>query len=49
MGSVVAARRTDAPTPKFLASTNPSDLVVQPFTTPAYSPGFVRQLARLPL
>ncbi len=42
-------RRTDAPNPKFLASTNPSDLVVQPFTTPAYSPGFVRQLARLPL
>jgi hypothetical protein len=48
MGSMVAARRTDASYPKFLASTNPSDLVVQPFTTPAYSPGFVRQLARLP-
>jgi hypothetical protein len=48
MGSVVAARRTDASYPQFLASTNPSDLVVQPFTTPAYSPGFVRQLARLP-
>jgi putative ABC transport system permease protein len=48
MGSMVAARRTDSSYPKFLASTNPSDLVVQPFTTPAYSPGFVRQLARLP-
>ena len=48
MGSVVAARRTDASYPKFLASTNPSDLVVQPFTSPVYSPGFVRQLARLP-
>jgi hypothetical protein len=48
MGSMVAARRTDASYPKFLASTNPSDLVVQPFTTPAYAPGFVRQLARLP-
>ena len=48
MGSVAAARRTDSSYPKFLASTNPSDLVVQPFTTPSYSPGFVRQLARLP-
>jgi hypothetical protein len=48
MGSVVAARRTDSSYPNFLASTNPSDLVVQPFTTPSYSPGFVRQLARLP-
>ncbi len=48
MASEVAARRTDSSYPKFLASTNPSDLVVQPFTTPAYSPRFVRQLARLP-
>ena len=48
MGSVVAARRTYASYPKFLASTNPSDLVVQPFTKPAYSPGFVRQLTGLP-
>ena len=48
MGSMAAARRTDASYPKFLASTNPSDLVVQPFTTPDYAPGFVRQLARLP-
>jgi hypothetical protein len=48
MASVAAARRTDASYPRFLASTNPSDLVVQPFTRPAYSPGFVRQLARLP-
>jgi hypothetical protein len=48
MGSVVAARRTYASYPKFLASTNPSDLVVQPFTKPEYSPGFVRQLAGLP-
>jgi hypothetical protein len=48
MASVVAARRTDASYPEFLARTNPSDLVVQPFTTPAYAPGFVRQLARLP-
>ena len=48
MGSVVAARRTDASYPRFLAGTKPSDLVVQPFTSPAYSPGFVRQLARLP-
>jgi hypothetical protein len=48
MGSMAAARRTDSSHPRFLASTNPSDLVVQPFTSPAYSPGFVRQLARLP-
>ncbi len=48
MASMVAARRTDASYPKFLASTNPSDLVVQPFTAPAYSPAFARQLARLP-
>jgi len=48
MGSVVAARRTDASYPRFLATTNPSDLVVQPFTSPAYSPGFVRQLAGMP-
>jgi len=48
MGSVIAARRTDASYPEFLGTTNPSDVVVQPFTSPAYSPGFVRQLAGLP-
>jgi hypothetical protein len=48
MASMAAARRTDSSYPRFLAGTNPSDLVVQPFTSPAYSPGFVRQLARLP-
>ena len=48
MGSMVAARRTDASYPKFLASTNPSDLVVEPFTKTNYSPAFLRQLARLP-
>jgi FtsX-like permease family len=48
MGSVVAARRSDSSYPTFLAGTNPSDLVVEPFTTPSYAPGFVRQLARLP-
>ena len=30
MASLVAARRTDSSYPKFLASTNPSDLIVQP-------------------
>ena len=30
MASMVAARRTDASYPKFLASTNPSDLIIQP-------------------
>jgi len=48
MGPMVAARRTYSSYPRFLAGTNPSDLVVQPFTTPAYSPGLVRQLGRLP-
>jgi len=48
LAAVTAARRTDASYPKFLSGTNPSDLVVQPFTTPSYSPGFVRELARLP-
>ena len=48
LASVTAARRTDASYPRFLASTNPSDLVVQPFTVPAYSPAFAAQLARLP-
>src|ERR1022692_220511 len=47
-GSVVPPRRTYASYPKFLASTNPSDLVVQPFTKTNYSPGFVRQLSGLP-
>jgi FtsX-like permease family len=48
MAAVSAARRTDASYPKFLASTNPSDLIVQPFTQPAYAPGFARELAHLP-
>jgi len=48
MASMTAARRTYASYPKFLAGTNPSDLVVQPFTRPTYSPAFVAQLARLP-
>src|ERR1039458_2450558 len=30
MASMAAARRTDSSYPKFLASTNPSDLIVQP-------------------
>ncbi len=48
LGSLTAARRTYASYPKFLASTNPSDLTVQPTTSPAYSPRFLDQLARLP-
>ena len=42
LGSVTAARRTDASYPKFLARTNPSDLVVEPFTKTNYSPSFLR-------
>jgi hypothetical protein len=47
MGSLIAARRTYASYPKFLASTNPSDLFVLPQTqTP--EPGLVHAMARLP-
>ena len=42
MASVVAARRTDSSYPEFLASTNPSDLIVQPSTPPPYSPRLPR-------
>jgi hypothetical protein len=52
MASLVAARRTDSSYPKFLASTNPSDLIVQPNGVSAASyQGVLRfyaQLARLP-
>jgi FtsX-like permease family len=48
LASVTAARRTDSSYPRFLASTNPSDLIVQPGTTPDYAPQFLAQLARLP-
>jgi hypothetical protein len=48
MAAVVAARRTDSSYPDFLAGTNPSDLIVQPTTLPAYAPAFLdEQLARL--
>ena len=48
MASLVAARRTDSSYPDFLAATNPSDLIVQPTTTPPYAPAFLdEQLARL--
>ena len=33
MASVTAARRTDSAYPDYLASTNPSDLIIQPNTT----------------
>ena len=57
MASMVAARRTDASYPKFLASTNPSDLIIQPngggtgaTAGAVYRSylGFLSQLARLP-
>ena len=47
LGSLTAARRTYASYPKFLASTNPSDLFVLPQTNDP-EPGLVNQLARLP-
>jgi hypothetical protein len=47
LGSLIAARRTYASYPQFLASTDPSDLFVLPQTsTPEL--GLVRELARLP-
>jgi hypothetical protein len=47
LGSLIAARRTYASYPKFLASTNPSDLFVLPQAqTPL--PGLAARLARLP-
>ncbi len=47
MGSLIAARRTYASYPRFLASTNPSDLFLLPQTTTP-QPGLVHELARLP-
>ncbi len=46
MAAVTAARRTDSSYPAFLASTNPSDLIVQPQVSD-YVPGFTAQLAGL--
>ncbi len=48
LAAMTAARRTDSSYPDYLASTTPSGLVVEPFTSPAYSPAFVSQLRRLP-
>lgn len=49
MGSVAAARRTEASFPVFLASTNPSDLTVQ-YASDQYSglPSFASTVGRLP-
>jgi hypothetical protein len=47
LGSLTAARRTYASYPSFLASTNPSDLLVLPQTS-VPEPGLVNRLARLP-
>jgi hypothetical protein len=47
MGSLIAARRTYASYPKFLASTNPSNLLVLPSTNDE-APGLVHELGRLP-
>jgi hypothetical protein len=47
LGSLTAARRTYASYPEFLASTNPSDLLVLPQTSSPEA-GLVRELARLP-
>ena len=48
MASLVAARRTDSSYPKFLASTNPSDLIVQPNGGGPHPGRFLPQIARLP-
>ncbi len=47
LGSLTAARRTYASYPSFLATTNPSDLLVVPSTN-GPEPGLVHELARLP-
>jgi hypothetical protein len=47
LGSLTAARRSYASYPEFLASTNPSDLLVLPQTN-GPEPGLVHELARLP-
>jgi len=47
LAAVTAARRTDSSYPGFLASTNPSGLIVQPGTKPTYAPRFLAQLAGL--
>jgi len=47
LGSLTAARRSYASYPEFLASTNPSDLLVIPQTN-GPEPGLVHELARLP-
>jgi FtsX-like permease family len=47
MASVTAARRTSSSYPDYLASSNPSDLLVVP-STQSYAPGLIRELARLP-
>ncbi len=56
MGSIAAARRTQSSFPRYLASTNPSDLNgITSFVNPApgaaglgYNPGLLAQIARLP-
>jgi hypothetical protein len=48
LGSLTAARRTEASYPKFLAGTNPSDLFLQPTTTLTNVRAFNAQLAGLP-
>ena len=47
MGSVISARRSYSSYPRFLASTNPSDLIVVPSAT-GNAAGLVTQLARMP-
>ena len=49
LGSAAAARRTESSFPVFLASTNPSDLIVQ-YSSDYYAglPPFARAVARLP-
>ena len=50
MGSIAAGRRTQSSFPKFLASTNPSDLDVPSLSvnsSNAYSPVLTNRIARL--
>jgi hypothetical protein len=48
MASIAGARRTESSYPTFLASTHPSDLLVQPGSNLGCASGFITQIAHLP-
>ena len=48
LASIAGARRTESSYPKFLAGTDPSDLLVQPNITVSCTSGLIAQISRLP-